>query len=220
MKYFTILLITLFTFAARSYTVPTYRDLKPATQVMLEHQDFGTPNVGSDNKMLTAVSGPTSAAAYTITTFDRQPDVPRALTVVPKGTTGDVEACSILVKGTNFYGKPIEETLNITADQTGLTAGNKAFRTVTSIYFPPNCESGGFAATWDIYTNNKLGISKCLPSPGYWAWGVHGTVYQNSRANVTTHPTQVELNTAAFGFTYDGTTRATGLYIQNFACRP
>lgn len=215
-----ILFFTLFALDVRAYVVPTYRDLKPATQVMIERQSFGAPVVATTNYVKTTYAGPTSAAAVTLTSFTAQPDVPRNLTITPTGTTTDVESCVITVSGTNYYGAAISETFTFAADASTATVGNKAFKTVTSVVWPANCESGGFAATWIIGVGEKIGLKSCMANAGDWVWSEAAGVYETTRATIANHASAVESNTADFNGTMNGSSIFLGFYVQNFVCKP
>jgi hypothetical protein len=220
MKFLTLLFTTLFALSAFAYVVPTYRDLKPASQVMLENQDFGTPVVTTTNYVKTTYAGPTSAAQVVLTSFTAQPDVPRNLTITPTGTTGDVESCVITVAGTNYFGRAISETFTFAADASTAQVGSKAFKTVTSVTWPANCESGGFAATWIIGVGEKIGLKNCMNYAGDWVYSMVGGVYESTRATVVADADEVEKNTADFNGTMDGSARFIGRFVQNFACLP
>lgn len=205
---------------AQAYVVPTYRDLKPASQVMLERQDFGTPVAASATQLSNGVAGPTSAAAASITSFSAQPDVPRNIVITPGGTTLDVESCVITVSGTNFFGRSITETFTFAADASTAQTGSKAFKTVTSVAFPASCESGTFAATWSVGVGEKIGMKRCMAIAGDWAWSSVGGAYETTRATVVADADEVEKNTADFNGTMDGSARFLGTFVQNFACLP
>lgn len=208
------------TLHANAYVVPTYRDLKPATQVMIERQDFGTPVAASATRLKSANAGPTSAATVTLSSFDAQPDVPRNIVITPGGTTADVEACVIVVNGTNYYNKVISENFTFIADQSSAVTGSKAFKTVTSVVWPANCESGGFAATWSIGVGEKIGLKSCMANAGDWVWSEAAGVYETTRATMANNASAVESNTADFNGTMNGTNRFLGFFVQNFQCKP
>lgn len=221
MKFFLMFFaLTMAAVFANAYVVPTYRDLKPATQVMIEQQDFGTPTAAGTNTVLNASAGSTSAAIATVTTFAGQPDVPRNLVVTPGGTTGDVEACVVVVNGTNYFGKAISENFTFLADASSAQTGNKAFKTVTSVVFPANCESGGFAATWSIGVGEKIGLKRCMALAGQWAWSIVAGAYETTRATVVASSSAVESNTADFNGAMNGTNRFYGYFVQNWQCLP
>jgi hypothetical protein len=205
---------------ANAYVVPTNRDLKPASQVMLEKQDFGTPVAASATRLSSGVAGPTSAAAATISSFTLQPDVPRNIVITPGGTTGDVESCVITVSGTNYFGATITETFTFAADASTAQTGSKAFKTVSSVAFPASCESGGFAATWSVGVGEKIGLKRCMANAGDWVWSEVAGAYEATRATIAASASAVESNTADFNGTMNGSNRFLGFFVQNFACLP
>lgn len=217
---FSILFFILMVFVldARAYVAPQYRDFKMASQAMLERQSFGAPIVATTNYIKTTYAGPTSAAAVTLSSFTHQPDVPRNLTITPTGTTADVESCAIVVTGTNYLNKVITETFTFSADASTAQTGSKAFKTVTSVLWPANCESGGFAATWIIGVGEKIGLKSCMANAGDWVWSEVGGVYETTRATIAADASHVESNTADFNGTMDGTAVFLGFFVQNFAC--
>lgn len=214
------LLFTIFALTANAYVVPTYRDLKPATQVMTQKQSFGAPIAALATRVVSGTAGATSAAAASLTTFTLQPDVPRNITITPTGTTGDVEACVITVSGTNIFGRSISETFTFVADASTVQTGAKAFKTVTSVAWPASCESGSFAATWNIGVGEKIGLNKCLAVAGDWVSSHIAGVYETTRATVVADVDEVEKNTADFNGTMDGSAAFVGYYYENFACKP
>jgi hypothetical protein len=220
MKLFFIFLTLFFATMANAYVVPTNRDLKPASQVMLEKQDFGTPVAASATRLSSGVAGPTSAAAATISSFTLQPDVPRNIVITPGGTTGDVESCVITVTGTNYFGATITETFTFAADASTAQTGSKAFKTVSSVAFPASCESGGFAATWSVGVGEKIGLKRCMANAGDWVWSEVAGAYEATRATIAASASAVESNTADFNGTMNGSNRFLGFFVQNFACLP
>src|ERR1035437_2867860 len=113
MRFLFLFLMTLFTIDAFAYVVPTFRDIKPSTQQMIEKQTVVAPVVNSavDMKALTATS---ATLVTTISTFLAQPDVPRNIVITTGGTTADCKLATIVVNGTNFYGAAISENFAIT----------------------------------------------------------------------------------------------------------
>lgn len=210
----------IFSVMASAYVVPTYRDLKPATQVMIERQDFGSPVAASADYSKAAYAGATSAAAVTLSSFTAQPDVPRNIVITPGGTTTDIENCIIVVNGTNYFGKSISENFVFAANASTDTTGAKAFKSLSSVVFPANCESGGFAATWSIGIGEKIGLKRCMANAGDWIWSQVGGAYESTRATIANSATAVESNTADFNGTMNGSNAFLGFFIQNFACLP
>ena len=221
MKFLILAIFTLCTVLARAYVVPVYRDLKPATQAMLEKQAFGAPIAALATRVKAAgYAGATSASAVTLSSFDAQPDVPRNITITPGGTTADVNTCVIVVNGTNFYGAAISENFSFAAAASTATVGSKAFKTVSSVVFPASCEQGGFAATWSIGVGSKIGLKSCMANAGDWFQSEVAGVYESTRATIANSASAVESNTATFNGTMNGSSQFIGYYVQNFVCHP
>lgn len=217
---YSFLILTFIALGVQAYVVPTFRDIKPASQVMLENQDFGTPIAATTNTIKTTYVGPSSTAAVTLTSFTAQPDVPRNLTITPTGTTADVAACTITVTGTNYLNATITETFVFAENASSATTGAKAFKTVTSVAFPANCEDTPFSATWIIGVGEKIGLKRCMAYAGDWAWSMIDGVYETTRATIVADSNEVEKNTADFNGTMDASARFIGRFVQNFACLP
>lgn len=220
MKILTFIFAFFLTLIATAYVVPVRQDLKPASQVMIERQDFGTPIATLATRIVTGTAGATSAAIATLTTFSAQPDVPRNITIIPTGTTTDVESCVIVVNGTNYFGRAISENFTFAVDANTAQTGNKAFKTITSVVFPANCESGTFAATWNIGVGEKIGLKRCMANAGDWVWSQVAGVYESTRATIANSASAVESNTADFNGTMNGSSTFLGFFVQNFACLP
>jgi len=195
-------------------------DLKLPTQQMVEKQTITTPALGAAGAVLDDHAGPTSTAAVTVSSGFTQPDVPRVLSITPGGTTTDVESCTVTVTGTNIQGATITDTFAFAANASTATLGTKAFRTVSSAAWPANCESGGFAATWDIDTTDKLGLSKCLDQAGYVLMAVFNGAYEATRPTCSADADEVEKNFCDINGTLDGAKNVDLFYFQNFRCRP
>lgn len=219
--YFTLTLLLLsWAQPAFSYVAPQYRDLKPATQAMLEKQNFGTPVVASGTFIVSTAAGSITSAAATLSTFSAQPDVARNIVITPTGTTGDVESCVVVVNGLNYFGKSISENFTFAADASGTVTGSKAFKSVSSVVFPANCESGSFGATWNVGIGEKIGLKNCLAAAGDFAWSHAAGVFSATRPTVVASATGVENNTADFAETMNGSTAFVGYFVQNFLCLP
>jgi hypothetical protein len=195
-----------------------FMDAKLPSQQMIEKQSWATPIVATTNYIVTTNAGPTSAAALDITTFAHQPDFSRNLTITPTGTTGDVESCVITVTGTNIFGKTITEDFTFAADASTAQTGNKAFKTVSKISFPANCESGGFAATWIVGVGSKLGLKRCMDQAGYSIFSVFNGAYETTRGTTAIHATDIESNTFVPTGTMDGAKAVDLFFVQNFRC--
>lgn len=219
MKFLMLFLLVLFTARASAYVVPTYRDLKPATQQMIEKQVIAAPVLADDDRIKTTYAGPTGTGAVTLSSFTAQPDVARNITITPTGTTGDVESCAIVVNGTSILNKPISETFSFSADASTLLAGVKAFKTVSSVVWPANCESGGFAATWIIGVGDVLGLKSCMSNAGQVIQAVFDGVYESTRPTCVADADEVEKNTCDINGTLNGAKNVELFYMQNFACK-
>lgn len=195
-----------------------FQNIKLPSQAVLEHQTFTTPIVAAANTILTTNAGPTSAAVATVTSFTAQPDVPRALSVTPTGTTADVESCVVTISGTNIYGRAITDTFTFSADASTVQNGTKAFKTVTSASWAANCESGGFAATWTIGVRDLLGMDHCVDNAGAYAWSVFNGAFETTRGSMTADADEVEKNLFDPNGTLDGAKNVELYYVQNFRC--
>lgn len=190
----------------------------PSSQVVLEHEIITTPIVATTNYIKTTYAGPTSAAALVLSSFTHQPDVPRNITITPTGTTGDVESCVITVAGTDILGKAISEDLTFAANASTIQTGNKAFKTVSSVTWPANCESGGFGATWIIGVGSKLGVKRCTINAGALDHGVFNGATEATQGTFASSATVASLNTYTPNGTMDASKNVEVYYSQNFAC--
>ena len=201
---------------------PYYQDIKLPTQKIIEHQNIDIPMLASTGRLKVEHAGPTSAAAASITTFIAQPDVPRNLTITPAGTTTDIESCVITVTGTDFHGASLSETFTFAANASSAVTGNKAFKTVSSVAFPANCESGGFAATWSVGIEDKLGLKRCLANAGDVVFSTFDGAYETTRGTVAVNASSVASNTFNPNGTLDGAKDVDVYFFQNYAaaCQP
>jgi len=196
------------------------RDMKLATQQLIEKQTFTNPAAAGTADVLSAHAGATSAAVATASTFVAQPDVPRNLVITPGGTTTDIEACTVTVAGTNIFGQTITEGFAFAANASSATTGAKAFKTVTSVSWAADCESGGFAATWSVGYGEKIGMQRCMESAGHLVFSTVAGAYETTRATVTADADEVEKNTLDFNGTMNGSNDFEAFYLQNFRCFP
>ncbi len=217
-KFMISALFILFALDASAAVKREFQDIKLPTQVVLERQYFTTPVAADDDRVAIDTAGGTSAAVATLSSFAAQPDVPRNITITPGGTTTDVEACVIVVSGTNIRNASISENFTFLANATDPVVGGKAFKTVSSVVFPASCESGGFAATWDIGVGEKIGLKSCMDLAGDWVSSQVAGVYETTRATIAASATVIESNTADFNGTMDGSAAFIGYFIQNFRC--
>lgn len=185
-------------FSVESFAVPQRlnRDIKLPSQQMVEKQTVTNPAAAGTTQVLSANAGATSAAVATVTSFVAQPDVPRNLVITPGGTTGDVESCVIVVAGTNINGQSISENFTFAADASTAQTGSKAFKTISSVTFPANCESGGFAATWSIGYGEKIGLNHCMDSAGHILFSTLNGAKEGTAPTMAVSASSVESNTA------------------------
>lgn len=110
----------------------------------------------------TAVLAATAATVGTdqdVTSGITNPDVPRALKVVPGGTTADIQDSDVIIYGTNVEGASISEEFHFAAGASSAVEGNKAFKTVTRVNIDAQLST---AATFSVGTTNKLGVNHRL----------------------------------------------------------
>jgi len=160
-----------------------------------------------------------AAAGGTISTSFTAPDVPRAVSITTGGTTGDIAAGQVEIHGTNVEGKVIHEQLALTANLSGTVSGVKAFKTVTSVDYPP---MDGAAGTLAVGYLNKLGINHRLPSSTveatvkvFSATTIGGALTLQNAPTVVADEADVEQNTVTPATTPNGTTFLTICYTYD-----
>ena len=213
-----LLIFLLISTSAQAQVRAIYRDSKLPTQQMVEKQTITNPAAAGTTQVLSANAGATSAAVATVTTFVAQPDVPRNLVITPGGTTGDVESCVIVVAGTSIKNRAISENFTFLADASTAQTGSKAFKTITSVTFPANCESGGFAATWSVGYGEKLGVKECMSGAGHIFFSTLNGAKEATAPTMAVSASAVESNTADFNGTMNGSNDFELFFIQNFGC--
>lgn len=219
MKFLILVMFMFFTVTASAAPVTRItQDAKFPTQSILEHQTFTTPVVATTNYVKTTYAGPTSAAAVTLSTFTAQPDVPRVITITPTGTTTDVESCAVVINGTSISGKTITDTLTFAADASTAQTSLRAFKTISSIVWPANCESGGFGATWIVGVGSALGVKRCAANAGAYAWSVFDGAYETTRGTFVADAASMAKNVFTPNGTMNGAKNVELYFVQNFAC--
>jgi hypothetical protein len=143
--------------------------------------------------------------------------MPRNVVITPGGTNGDVESCVVTVTGTNFFGNAMSETIPIGANQIGSTTGALAFKTVTQVDWPANCESGGFAATWYIGVGEKLGLKRCVDSAGHFLFSTLNGA-KEATAPTLAVGSSVQGNTSDFNGSMNTANDFELFFFQNFTC--
>ncbi len=219
MKTLLFLILGLFALTAHAFPINReFQDMKLPTQKMIESQTFTNPAEASATAISSGIAGPTSAAAATVTSFSAQPDLARNLTITPTGTTGDVESCVVTVTGTDYGSNIISETFTFLANASTAQNGNKAFKTISSVSFPANCESGSFAATWNIGVGEKLGIKRCMGNTGDVVFSLLNGYKEATGPTMTVDSDELPLNTADFNGTMNGSNDFVLYFFQNFGC--
>lgn len=214
MKYLWSFILLFFAFEALAYVVPTFRDIKPSTQIMIEKQTIAAPALTSATvmKALTATS---ASVTTTISTFLAQPDVPRNIIITTGGTTADCKLATVVVNGTNFYGTAISENFAIADNQAGATTGTKAFKTVSSVVIPAQ---DGAGCTYSVGVGSKLGLKACMATADHFFHAGLGGVKEATAPTVTADASHVESNGATLSGSLDGAKAVILFFAQNFAC--
>ena len=194
-----------------------FRDMKLATQQLIEKQTISSPIAANVSNLVALDDGPDSAAAATITSFAASIDVPRNITLQGSSASwADIAGCTVTVNGTDFHGQTISEDFVVADDDSALKTGNKAFASLTSVSFPASCEEDTFGATWAIGSGEKLGLKRCLDQPGHVIQSTVGGVYEATRPTMASNESNIESNTADFNGTMDGSTDFEIFFMQNF----
>lgn len=217
MRYLITLILGLSMFDASAALRVERRDMKLASQALLETQTYSAPVAQDDDRVLTD-EATSNSATTTITTFDAQPDVCRTLSVTPTGTTDDVSHGSVVVTGTNGNGESITESFDFAANANTKINGTKAFCSVTSVLFPIQ---DGASATFDVGVNETLGLKRCLDASGDIAWFTFNGEFEATRPTISVDATVVELNLlSGWNQAPDGSSDIELYFVQNFRCLP
>ncbi len=159
----------------------------------------GSPALGTSTAVHAAVSD--TGAQQVITTAITNPDVARAITATPGGTTANVTAVSCIITGTDINGNPLTETLPaFTAGSSAAVTSVNAFKTITSIT-QPAC---GTSVTISYGLSAKLGIPDALNKNTILKGGAFlNGVKEGTEPTVTTNAVAsqnlVQLNSALNG---------------------
>lgn len=221
MKSFILSIFLIFSiFSISTFGIPIkrqFRDMKLVTQKLIEYQTITNPAVAGTADVLSADDGPVSAATVSTTTFVAQPDVTRNVIVTPGDTTADVASCVINIVGTDFHSQSINEDFTFVANQATAVTGNKAFKTISSVDYPANCEDSPFTATWSIGYAEKLGLKRCLGQAGWVLGSTVAGAWETTRPTIANDTANIEGNTADFNGTMDGANDFEIFFFQNFA---
>jgi hypothetical protein len=218
MRSFLILALLALTSTAHAAIKPTYFDIKPVTQKMVEYQLFTNLTVASSTAVLNAYAGPTSAAALSITSGFSQPDQPRNLSITPGATTSAVAACTVTVSGTDYLNNSISEAFAFLNNASTATVGAKAFKTITSIAWAASCEDGSFDANWFIGPGEKIGVKRCMDKAGHILFSTIDGAKEGTAPTMVVDVDEVSKNTADFNGTMDGVSDFELFFMQNFRC--
>lgn len=130
------------------------QNLKNLYSVSFGYTDYHKKVSGASATAVLAATA-TATTSQTVTSGITQPDVPRALSVTPGGTTSQLLDSAVVITGTNVEGKVITESFQLVPSSGAVINGTKAFKTVTSVFIP---SQGGAAATVAVGTRNALGV--------------------------------------------------------------
>ena len=216
----TILALTVMAFmsnTAFAIVKPLRRDIKPASQVMLEKQTITDAVIADPNRLL-SVQTTSSSVTTTVTSFLAQPDVGRALSITPGSTTADVPAGDIVITGVDMNNNTMSETFTLAANESSIQNGTLAFLSVTSILFP--VQDGAGEATYDIGVIDVLGLKRCMFNAGQVAWTVFDGAFETTRAVAVSDNDEIEKNTINFNGTLDGAKDGEVYFLQTFECLP
>lgn len=215
MKFF-IALFLAFTISGQAYAIPVKverRDLKLATQRLVERDAFTAPEAADADQLLDD-QATSSSSTTSVTSFLAQPDVCRALSITPGGTTADVAAGDIVISGFNTLGRAVTETFTLSANESSQQDGSKAFCSVSSVLFPVQ---DGDGATYDVGVIEKLGVKRCLDSAGSVIQATLNGVKESTDPTTTFDADEAEKNLIDLNSTLNGNDVIV-YYIQNNQC--
>ena len=201
------------TAAAAPYKVER-RDMKLASQKLIEHLDLSGPVATDENRVVDNQSGSASDST-TVTSFAAQPDVCRVLTVTAGGTAADIATGNITVSGFNALGESISENFATTANTAETITGTKAFCTVSSVVIP---QQDGADARFSLGINDSLGAHRCMENAGGLLHASFGGVKEGTAPTVFTDADEVEKNLFDLNSALDGSD-VDVFFIQNYACQ-
>lgn len=142
-----------------------------------------------------------NASLQTVSTGITQPSCPRNVTATPSGTTANVTAVSMVVRGKDVLGNAISEVLPaFTAGAATAVVGSKAFASITD-YDQPAC---GSAVSISLGSGSKLGLDHTLESNTVLQASLNG-VKEATAPTVATSATNVSSNTVTLNSALNGT---------------
>lgn len=220
MKFILLFLMTMLLSTANAQNVKRYDQYikLPPGQAVFEVQDFTNLVAASQGYVFASAAGTTTASAATKSTGITNPDSPRNLTIIPDSNTTHVNTCTIVVNGTDILNHTISENFAFAASASTVTTGSKAFKTVTSVVFPDNCEVAPYDVTWAVGVGEKIGLKRCMDETGAFIQSsLNGTI-EGTRATLAAASSAVSGNTADFNGTMNGSNDFKAYFIQNFKC--
>lgn len=167
---------------------------------------LGSPALGGNADTL-ADTAMANGATTVVTVFAAQPDVARNVTV--KGNDANV-AGNVVVAGTNIGGETITETIALAG--TAVVAGNKAFKTVTSITLPPYAVANTERVR--VGRGTKLGLPVALSRDTIVAAFLAG-VREGTRPTVAFSASALESNTVSLNSALNASAVIIDLYETN-----
>lgn len=197
-----------------------FEDPKWPNDKSIHAQSIVNPAAAGTTNVLSANAGNTASTAVSVTSFVAQPDVPRNLVITPGSTTADVADCTVVVTGTDILGGEAVEGFGFAANASGATTGSKAFKTITSIVFPAGCEDSPYEATWSVGYGEKLGVDRCMDNAGDILFSLLNGSKEATAPTMAANVSTVELNTADFNGTMNGSSDFVLYNFHNYRCNP
>lgn len=181
----------------RNYQGGQGSNYMPGAREIVIGQTFGSPLLGSAAYILAATA---TAAASVVTAGLANPDVPRTVTATPGGTTANVLAVSVIIKGTSIEDAVITETLPaFTVGSGASVTGLKAFKTITSVTFPVI----GAATSATIGTSSALALNHRIMA-NVILMAFLGLVREATLPTVTVDVINIENNTITLASALNG----------------
>ena len=150
--------------------------------------------------VLAATAGVTAEAGKLVTTDITNPPCARNLTLAIAGTGAHVKAGNLVVTGTNLRDEVISETFTLVNETTTAQTGNKAFKTVTSVFIP---QQTGTGATFAIGFGVKLGLPFELDKKTC-ILALHNGAIETTAPTMAIDDDEVEKNTITLNTALDG----------------
>jgi hypothetical protein len=177
--------------------------------------NWDTAAVATGEEGAVSFAGGITAAAEVVTTDITNPPYARNITATSGGTAGDIKVGQVIITGTNLADEVITETLPVFTLNTATTvAGSKAFKTVTSISFPPHDGQSDVLpsrATVSIGFGDICGLPYYLVEKSVAMTCLNNAI--DSAATVTTDADEIEKNTIDLHSALNGTVVDVYLFI-------